>query len=93
VLLVEIHRLLNGLDGLLRAGEVPYVHLLALEHLAVLREALQLDQPVLGEFVEVLVGHVLRFVEVDADDLLVVLMPRRAKQGKMVIMKQDVAHR
>jgi hypothetical protein len=34
---------------------------------------LQFGQPVLGQLVEVLVGSVLRVVEVDADDLLVVL--------------------
>jgi hypothetical protein len=34
---------------------------------------LQLGQPVLGELVEVLVAHILRVVEVDADDPLVVL--------------------
>jgi hypothetical protein len=63
----------DGLDGLLRARKIADVHLLAFKYLVVLEEALQLGHPVLGELLEVLEGPVLRVVEVDADDLLVVL--------------------
>jgi hypothetical protein len=46
VLLVELHGLPDGFDGLLRALEVPHVDLLAFEHLVVLEKALQLEDPV-----------------------------------------------
>src|SRR5829696_8084149 len=73
VLLVEAHRVPDGVFGLLRIGEVAHVHLLALQHLVVLEEAPELRQPVLRQLAVVFVGAVLRVVEVDADYLLVAL--------------------
>src|SRR5215203_886210 len=73
VLLVEVHRVADRVDGLLGTLEVTHVHLFALQHLVVLEEALQLVHPVRGKLFVVLEIPVLRVVEVDTNDLLVVL--------------------
>ena len=63
----------DGVFGLFRVGEVALIHLLALQHLVVLEEALELRQPVVWQLVVVFIGALFRVVEVDADDLLVAL--------------------
>src|SRR5215216_2091203 len=73
VLVVEAHRVLDGVPGVLGVGEVAHGYFLAFEHLVVLEEALEFRQPVLRELAVLAVGVVLGVVEVDADYLLVVL--------------------
>src|SRR5215210_6075518 len=73
LLVVELHRVLDGLHGFFRAGEVLDVYLLVLQLLVVFEEAPKLVESVLGQLVVALVGAVLRVFQGDADDLLVVL--------------------
>src|SRR5215213_3368930 len=73
VIVVEAHRVPDGVFGFFRVGEVANVYLLALQHLVVLEKALELRQPVLWQLAVVFIGAVLRVVEVDADDLFVAL--------------------
>src|SRR5215208_2726938 len=73
VLIVEAHSVPDGVLRLLRVGELANIHLLAFQHLVVLEEAPELNQPMLWQLAVMFVGSVLRVVEVDADYLLVVL--------------------
>ena len=73
VLVVEAYRVPDGIFGRLWVVEFAHIHLLALQHLVVLVEALELRQTVLWELAVVFVGAVLGVVGVDADDLLAAL--------------------
>ena len=71
MLLVEPDRVPDGVFGYLWIGEVAYIYLFAFQHLIVLEEAPELDQPVLRQLAVVFVGAVLGVVEVDADCLYI----------------------